>query len=250
MIEIHRTAVLIFAAFCAGGVDAIAGGGGLITVPALLATGLPPHLAIGTNKGQAVFGTFASTFAFWRRGMLDRDRIPLAMCFGFLGSCVGATLLLRIPPEPLKPIVLGLLAIAGLIVLLRPNTKRTLAQQRTKLLLIPIALLLGAYDGFLGPGVGAMLIVSFAYFFGDEMLRASGNAKIVNLSSNLAAIFLFSWRGTVLWPTAVTMAMANMLGATVGAQLAIRIGGRFVRMIVLVMVCAVMVQLAVQLWGK
>jgi uncharacterized membrane protein YfcA len=190
-------ALLVAAAFCAGLVDAIAGGGGLVSLPALLAAGLPPHVALGTNKGQAVFGATASAISFWRRGMIDRARA--------LGRAAQAA------------------ALAG------------------------IALVLGAYDGFFGPGTGSMLVVAFSVVFGDALTRASGNAKIVNLASNVAAMLLFAHRGVVLWSVALPMAAANALGATTGAHLAVRKGDRLVRAVVLVVVAAVVVKLATDL---
>ena len=108
-----------------------------------------------------------------------------------------------------------------------------------------IALGLGAYDGFFGPGVGSMLIVAFMLVFGDTITRASGNAKVVNLASNLAAVGVFAWRGTVIWSIAVPMAVANAVGASLGARLALSRGDRFVRWVVLVVVAAAMVKLAV-----
>ena len=107
--------------------------------------------------------------------------------------------------------------------------------------------ILGAYDGFFGPCVGSMLIVTFATLFDDSLVRASGNAKVVNLASNLAALALFSWRGSVLWEIALPMAAANAAGAFVGSHLAIRRGDRFVRVVVLGVVGAVAVKLAYEL---
>jgi hypothetical protein len=239
-------ALLVLAAFGAGLVDSIAGGGGLITFPALVAAGLPPHLALGTNKGQAVLGAVSSAVAFWRGDGLDRDRAAVAFGFGFVGSVLGAFAVLAVPAEPLRPVVIVLLAGAATVVLLRGHIKpRGRAPSHPRLVLAGIAVGLGAYDGFFGPGVGSMLIVAFMLVFGDTITRASGNAKVVNLASNLAAVVVFAWRGTVLWQVAVPMAVANGLGAAVGARLALKRGDRFVRWVVLVVVAAAMTKLAV-----
>ena len=238
-------ALLTLAGFAAGFVDAIAGGGGLVTLPALLAVGLPPHLALGTNKGQAVFGAVTSAYAFYRRGEMDRARIPLAFTFGFVGSCLGALALLALRPEPLKPVVLVLLvAVAALLAARRDVTPRATPVAHPRAVVAVIALVLGSYDGFFGPGVGSMLIVAFVLFLGDRLTRASGNAKVVNLASNLAAVLLFSFRGTVLWPLAVPMACGNALGAAAGARLAVTRGDRFVRVVVLSVVTALALKLA------
>ncbi len=238
-------ALLALAGFAAGFVDAIAGGGGLVTLPALLAVGLPPHLALGTNKGQAVFGAISSAYSFFKRGEMDRARMPIAFVFGFVGSCLGALALLAVRPEPLKPVVLVLLvAVAALLAARRDVTPRATPVPSPRLVAGAIALILGAYDGFFGPGVGSMLIVAFVLFLGDRLTRASGNAKVVNLASNIAAVLLFAWRGTVLWPLALPMAVANAIGAAVGARLAVKRGDKFVRVVVLSVVTLLVLKLA------
>jgi uncharacterized membrane protein YfcA len=241
-------ALCVPAALLAGVVDAIAGGGGLVTLPALLAVGLPPQLAIGTNKGQAVFGAVASFASFFRGRGIDGERAPLGFAMGFSGSLVGALALLAMRPEPLKPVVLGLLLFAAAVVLLRGHvvpTPRALLHPR--LALAALALGLGAYDGFFGPGTGSLLIVGFAAIFGDSMTRASGNAKVVNLASNVAAVGLFAIRGVILWKVALPMAVANAAGAALGARFALARGDRLVRAVVLVVVSAVAAKLLVDM---
>jgi len=243
-------ALLVGAAFLAGLIDAIAGGGGLVALPALLAAGLPPHVALGTNKGQAVFGAASSAISFWRRGMVDRDRAAVGFLAGFAGSALGAWGVLAVPLRPLRVVVIALLLIAAAVVLARRNVEarpRALGAGARIAALVGIALVLGAYDGFFGPGTGSMLVVAFAIVFGDALTRASGNAKIVNLASNVAAMLLFARHGVVVWSIALPMAAANALGATTGAHLAVRNGDRLVRSVVLVVVAAIVVKLAVDL---
>ena len=252
--------LLAGAAFLAGLVDAIGGGGGLISLPALLAAGLPPAIAIGTNKGQAIFGATSSFVSFWRRGGIDRDRAPIGFVAGFAGSCAGAWALLAMRPAPLRPLVIALLAGATLVMLVgrrnlgapaapvpppvaRPAHGVGRAGDRRTLALVVIAAGIGAYDGFFGPGAGSLLILAFALVLGDSLTRASGNAKVVNLASNLAAFLLFARRGTIIWSLALPMAAANALGATLGARLALRRGDRLVRWVVLSMVLAVIAKL-------
>ena len=237
-------ALLVLAAFSAGLVDAIAGGGGLLTVPSLLAVGLPPPVALATNKGQAVFGAVSSFASFWSRGGIDRDRAPIGFLFGFLGSLAGARVLLVVRPEPLKPIILVLLILAAAFVAWPRKPTHGEPHAWARMALVPVAFGLGFYDGFFGPGVGSMLIVAFVLLFGDTLTRASGNAKVVNLASNLAAILLFSVKGTVLWSVALPMAAANAAGAFVGARLAVKRGDRFVRVVVLAVVAALVAKMA------
>jgi uncharacterized protein len=244
------SALLLLAgvSFAAGLVDAIAGGGGLLTVPALLAVGLPPHLALATNKGQATFGAVSSFVSFWRSGGVDRPRVPIAFTCGLVGSLAGASLVLLMSPESLRPVVLALLVIAALIVVSRRSlTPAAVAVASPRAALGAMAFAFGAYDGFFGPGVGSMLIVANALLFGDGLTRASGNAKVVNLASNLAALGLFAARGMVLWQIALPMAAANALGAAVGVRLAVRRGDRFVRAVVLLVVLTLVTKLAVDI---
>jgi uncharacterized membrane protein YfcA len=243
-------ALLAAAACGAGLVDSIAGGGGLVSLPALLAAGLPPVLALGTNKGQAIFGAATSAASYWRYGAIDRDRAALGFAAAFAGSWLGARGLLAIPVAPLRAVVIVLLLTATVVVLAKRNvtpSPTTLGPRAARAALIAIAFGLGAYDGFFGPGTGSMLVIAFATAFGDTLTRASGNAKVVNLASNLAALGLFAVRGTVLWPVALPMAAANAIGAAVGAHLAVRNGDRLVRVVVLVVVLAVVVKLSIDL---
>ena len=236
MEALHVVLLLALASFAAGVVDAIAGGGGLITLPALLAAGLPPQIAIATNKGQASFGAVSSFTSFWLRDGIDRKRAPLGFLCGLLGSLAGAQVLLLVKPEPLKPVVLVLLILAAAFVAWPRKPSEGKPHDWAMIALAPVALSLGFYDGFFGPGVGSMLIVAFVLLFGDTLTRASGNAKVVNLASNLAALGLFAARGTVLWKIALPMAAANATGAFVGARLAVKRGDRLVRVVVLVVV--------------
>jgi uncharacterized membrane protein YfcA len=243
-------AVLCGTATAAGFVDAIAGGGGLLTVPALMAFVPSPHLALATNKGQAVFGAVASATSFWRGKSVDRERAPLAFLCGCVGAAAGALLQLRVRPEPLKPIALVLLVLAAAVVALRPLIVRGVVPHETSAggaRLAAIAVTIGCYDGFFGPGTGSLLIIAFVTFHGDSMTRASGNAKIVNLASNLTSFGIFAVKGTILWGVALPMAACSALGAAVGARVAMRRGDAFVRFVVLAVVASLVVKLAFDL---
>lgn len=236
--------LLALTAFVAGVVDAVAGGGGLFTVPALLAVGLPPSVALATNKGQAAPGAISSFLTFFRRGGVNRKRAPLGFAAGFIGSLIGARLLLAMRPEPLRPLIAVLLLFALSVLFFRSRiTVRKTPLSRPRLALAGVCLALGTYDGFFGPGTGSLLIVAFVTFFGDGPLAASGNAKVVNLASNLAAFSLFALRGAILWQISLPMAAANIVGARLGARLALRQGDGFVRVVVAVVVLAVVAKL-------
>ena len=242
-------ALLCAASFVAGLVDAIAGGGGLITVPILLSVGLPPQLALGTNKGQSVFGSFAALIRYLRAGLVERRRAPLTFVAGFVGSLVGACCLLIVKPDLLRPIVLVLLVFAGAVVTFRrppPATALRVRAARALPLAGAIALVLGAYDGFFGPGVGTFLILSFLWL-GGTLPQATADAKAVNFASNLAAVALFAYRGVVLWSVALPMAAAQLVGGFTGAHLAVKGGDRLIRPVVLGVVIALVFKQAVDL---
>jgi uncharacterized membrane protein YfcA len=246
--------LLMLAAFAAGVVDAIAGGGGLITLPALLAAGLPPAAALATNKGQAVFGAAASTFEFTRRGAVDRARAPYSFVAAALGSLLGAWLVLRVSPATLRPVLVALLpAAAAASLLKRPSPTTgppTLAARAPRRLAIAIALALGFYDGFFGPGTGTLLLFAYAYFFGDALVSASGNAKVANLASNLAAFVFFAASGNIRWAIALPMAAAQFAGAAVGAALAVRKGAALVRAAAVTVSIALATKVLLDVLGK
>jgi len=249
-LSLLQLAILITAAFLAGVVDAIAGGGGLITVPALLAAGLPPHVALGTNKGQSVFGAAAALANFARAGLVERRLAVATFPAGLLGSFAGAGLVLLVRPEILRPAVLVLLVAVALFLAFRPRVARAAPPppRRAAILATLLALCVGAYDGFFGPGTGTFLIVGFVGLLGMEMARASANAKVINFASNLAAVILFAAQGLILWQVALPMAAAQFAGGVAGSQLAVRGGDGLVRRVVLLVVLVLAVKLGHDLW--
>jgi uncharacterized membrane protein YfcA len=230
----HLTvAVLTLTALFAGTVDAIAGGGGLVTVPALLAAGLPPHVALGTNKAQSVWGSGASLVAFWRAGRVDRKQALFAFPLGFIGSLVGASVVIAIDEEALKAIVIALLIGAATLLLIRKPTRDADAGSRNWPVAAGLALVIGAYDGFFGPGTGTFLIVGFVALCGRSLVNASADAKVVNFASNIAAVILFTRDGVVAWEVALPMAFGQLSGGILGAHLAMKGGTRIVRIAVI-----------------
>jgi uncharacterized membrane protein YfcA len=241
-----ETGLLCVAAYLAGTVDAIAGGGGLITVPALLAVGLPPHAALGTNKGQSVWGSGAAIIRYARAGLLDwrsaRRSFPLA----FLGGMSGALLVLQVRPGVLRPLVLLLLVAAAvtLATIRIPEAADAKPRRRSAFILGAIALIVGLYDGFFGPGTGTFLIASYVILLGISLAHASADAKIVNGASNFAALVVFASQGAVVWSVAAPMLLAQVAGGWTGAHLAIRGGNRFIRVVVVLVALALVVKVA------
>ncbi len=249
-----QIALLALTALAAGTIDAIAGGGGLLTLPALLAVGIDPHHALGTNKGQSVFGSLAATIAFARAGRLDVGRARWTFPAGLLGAFAGAALVLLVDPKTLKPLVLVLLVCAALVVVLRrpPAPGETDARPapsggKARVLALGIALAIGAYDGFFGPGTGTFVLLAFVLLLREPMTHATANAKVVNFASNLASVSLFAWKGTVLWQVALPMAVGQLAGGFLGAHLAVKGGERAIRLGVLAVVGALSCKVAFDL---
>ncbi len=244
---VTTTLLLAITAAFAGTVDAIAGGGGLITVPALHVAGLPAHLALGTNKGQSVWGALAATLAFWRADRIDRKQALFAFPLGLAGSFAGARLQLLIPNKALEPIVIGMLIGAAVLLVVKKPSRDEDAPRPRWWIAALLALVIGGYDGFFGPGTGTFLIVGFVALCGRSLVHASADAKVVNLASNLAAVLTFAHAGTIEWSVALPMAVGQLLGGFIGTHLALRGGARVVRIMVVTVSAALIAKLAYDL---
>jgi uncharacterized protein len=245
-----QLALLCAVGFVAGAIDAIAGGGGLLTVPVFLAVGLPEHQTLGTNKGAMVFGAFASLARYARAGLIDWRLAAIAFPAGFAGSLVGATAVLGVDRAVLRPLVIGMLLVAGAIVALRPSRPASAERPspRGALAIVAlVALVLGSYDGFFGPGAGTFLIIAFTTLLHHALPRATADAKVVNFASNLAAVTVFGLRGTILWQISLPMAAATFLGGLTGAQIAVKGGEGLIRKVVLGVVVALVAKLSWEL---
>jgi uncharacterized membrane protein YfcA len=251
--SVGQIALLAAAAFVAGVVDAIAGGGGLVSVPALLWAGLPPQIALGTNKGQSVFGSFAAMLRYGRAGLLDRERARVTFPVGLAAAAAGALVVaFGVPREALRPAILALLvAVAGFL-LLRPSTlvPHGAPPRRPLLVAAAIAATCAAYDGVFGPGTGTFLILAFVLWLKDGAAQASADAKVVNFASNLASVIVFAFCGWVRWEIALPMAAAQFAGGVVGAGLAVRRGDGLVRRVVPFVVVAVAAKCAFDLISR
>lgn len=244
MLEIDLSLLLILAtvALLAGFFDAIAGGGGLITLPVLFIAGLDPLAALATNKFQAASATVSATWAFARRGMLDwNSGLPMAL-MAFVGGALGALSVSLVPHDLLQAGVPVLLILVAAYFAFSPRLDdQQLRKPRIPpgLFCLLIAPLLGFYDGVFGPGVGSFFMLAFMLLLGQGMLRSVGNSKLLNAACNLGALLVFAASGKLLWPLALVMALCAMLGAQLGARCAVHFGPRLIRPLV-VCVCAVM----------
>jgi uncharacterized membrane protein YfcA len=234
MVEVNLI-MLLAAALFAGFVDAIAGGGGLIQVPTLLIA-LPvesPATVFGTNKLASIFGTGNAALRYAKRIALPWGIALPAAAAAFLFSFVGAMAVAWLPKEIVRPLVLGLLVLVMAYTVVKPDfgvisgVRLAPALERSRAMWVGVVL--GFYDGFFGPGAGSFLIFAFVRFFRLDFLHASSAAKVVNFATNAAALAYFVPNGHVLWMTGLAMAAFNIVGALLGARLALRHGSGFVR---------------------
>ncbi|MEY4485405.1 MAG: hypothetical protein RL693_2857 [Verrucomicrobiota bacterium] len=233
----------------AGFIDAIAGGGGLISVPALLWAGLPPQMALGTNKMQSSWGTLMAVRNYVRAGLVAWKDVRLTVIFTFVASCLGTWTVTQISNEALKKIVPWMLLSIAVYVLLRPGLGKTAAKARLSLgaFAALAGTVLGFYDGFFGPGAGAFWAMACISLLGLELTRATAFTKVVNLTSNLASLLVFILTARVNYEVAAAMIAGQLIGARMGAGMAIKHGAPFIRIIFLTVVFALVSKL---LWDQ
>jgi uncharacterized membrane protein YfcA len=240
--------LLLGAAFLAGFVDSIVGGGGLIQIPVLFGVfaGAPAALLLGTNKVASVFGTAVAAVQYVRRVQVAWNTVVPATVGALAFAFLGAWSVSQIPPDVLRTVLPLVLAAVAWYTFKRKDfgtrhaPLHTGRGERVRGALAGSAI--GFYDGFFGPGTGSFLIFVFVRWFGFDFIRASAAAKVVNVACNLAAITWFASSGRVMWGLALTMATANVSGALVGSRLAIARGTGFVRQLVLVVVMVLIVK--------
>ncbi|GAB1366371.1 TSUP family transporter [Candidatus Cloacimonadaceae bacterium] len=220
--------------FLAGFIDAIAGGGGLISLPAYWSVGIPPHLALGTNKFSSCFGTVFSTANYFKAKMIDVPVALLSAAFALLGSWLGATTALHVSAKILNYLLVVLIPIVAVISL---TSRKMGYESRAHLLGLGYRLLLGGlaglgigfYDGFFGPGTGTFLILIYTSLLHYDFVKANGNTKVVNLASNVAALITFSVSGHVYLPLAIPGAICGITGNILGSKLVILKGNKLIK---------------------
>lgn len=230
-------------------VDAIAGGGGLISLPAYLITGMPAHMAIGSNKFSAAAGTIISTIRFIKSGNLHLKIALQTAVIAFVGSAVGAKLALCTSDYYLRIIMMIFLPCVAIFVLF--NSKQMndvsrferLSRVRVLLGMILVGMLIGIYDGFFGPGTGTFLILAFTTVLGFDLKRACGNTKIVNLATNMSALMVFIAAGQVYYEVVIPATAFSILGNWLGSGLAIKKGAKFIRPVMLFVLCLLLVKM-------
>lgn len=246
--ELSTLLFLLLAGGLAGFVDAIAGGGGLITIPALLATGMSPVSALATNKLQSSFGAFTATRTFWRAGMIDLQRMRLAVILTFIGSAIGTLLIQQLDAGQLSRLLPYLLIGIALYFGFSPRVGDSDSKMRISLITFSVtcAPLIGFYDGFFGPGTGSFFAIAFVALAGMNIRTATANTKLLNFTSNIAALLFFILGGHVVWLAGLVMAGGQLIGARLGAGMVISKGSRLVRPLLVITALSISVRLLLQ----
>ena len=237
------TAVAVLTGF----IDAIAGGGGLIMLPALIFAGVPPLNALATNKLQSMFGTATAFSNFARAGLVDWRQNILAMALVFVGASGGVVLIQSIDPRALSLVIPALLIVVALYFLLSPRMTDDDAHQRlSQAGYGPVAAAIGAYDGFFGPGTGSFFTASLVALRGLGLTRATALTKLLNLTSNVASVLLFALGGQMWWLLGLCMAAGAMTGGYIGSHTAMRFGAQVIRPLLVLISLGLTARL---LWG-
>ncbi|MBQ8718349.1 MAG: sulfite exporter TauE/SafE family protein [Clostridia bacterium] len=240
--------------FLAGLIDGISGGGGIISLPAYLMTGMPLNMAYGCNKMQSFLGTSASLFKYARSGLVDLRPALIACVTAIVGSMVSTKIMFVLPDDVKKIIIVAAMAFIIVLTLLvsrfhleNRELRKLPLSLASVLLCLVCGLLLGLYDGFFGPGCGTVALMLFSVIFGYDMRVATGNGKVIIVVSNLIALVSYIAKGSILYEIAIPASIANILGSYLGAYLAVRNGKRLVKWILYLVIAVLIVQAILKL---
>ena len=249
MDSIFLVTFLGIAAFLAGLVDAVVGGGGLIQLPALLSAypNTSTATVFATNKIASLVGTSGAAYNYMRKVSIPYKIVLPGALAAFVGAALGASVVTLLPKEVMRPLVLVMLILVGAYTLLKKNLGQGAGNIqesfRTKLIIIGIGAVVGFYAGFFGPGAGSFFIFLLVRFTGMDFLQASTSAKIMNVCTNLGALLYFGVSVEVMWKLGIFMAVCNLIGAQIGSSVAIKKGSAFVRKVFLVVVSILIIKL-------
>ncbi|BAH41995.1 MULTISPECIES: TSUP family transporter [Brevibacillus] len=249
--DLSTIVLLAVFGFVAAFIDSTVGGGGLISLPALLGLGMPPYLALGTNKLAGTISSATSSYTFIKNGKFDKKLMLILFPVSLIGAYFGAKTVLFVPQEFLKVLVVIMMALIFVYTLFNKRFGQDSNYKGlTKFTLgigIPFTFLIGFYDGFFGPGTGSFFVFLMVLLFGYDFVIAAGNGRILNLASNISALFVFTMEGKVVFMTGLIMGIAMLLGANLGAKMAIKTGVRYVRPLFLVVSITLIVKMVYEL---
>ncbi len=244
-ITLQMIVIVVIGIFTASFVDAIAGGGGIVSVPVYLMAGLPAHMALGTNKLSSGLGTLASTGRFIKNGCVEWKLAPLSIVLALVGSYFGTKLQLMVPESYLQKLLLVVLPIVAFVVLRQrsfPEETEPMSPVKRHLIVYAASLVVGSYDGFYGPGTGTFLLLIFCNWAKLDVRTAAGNVKLVNLSSNIGSLIRALMSGTVFWQLGMIGVVASVAGHYVGSGLAIQNGSKIVRPVVVIVLILLVIK--------
>ncbi len=243
--EVTTILLLALAAFAAGFVDAIAGGGGLLALPSLLLAGLDPVSALATNKLQGTFGTASATDTFWKKGKLNPRNHIAEVILVFIGASLGVLAIAYAPTHVLNAIMPVLLIAIAIYFALSPRLTDQSSNPRLKpaAFTFGFAPVIGFYDGIFGPGTGSFFMLALVSLFGCGLIDATGRTKLLNFTSNVASLIMFAFGGKIVWTIGLIMGVAQFAGAQFGSHLAIRNGASIIRPLLVVVCIAMAVRL-------
>lgn len=234
--------------FIAGFIDSAAGGGGLISLPAYIAAGIPVHVATGTNKCSSALGTIFSAWNFFKNGKVHIKSAICSSAAALIGSYIGAMLNMIVDEYALRIVMIAAVPIVAVFVVFKRDfgdEDKSGEKTTLKIMILSsvIGLVIGCYDGFFGPGTGTFLIFAFTIIIGFDMLTASGNAKFVNLSSNIAALIAYTVNGNVIWRIGIPAAAFCIAGNILGSRMAIKKGSKFIKPMFLIILAILFVKI-------
>lgn len=247
MIGVELLVLLFFTGFVSGFVDSIAGGGGLISVPVLMATGMSPQVVLGTNKLQSSFGALSSAYNYTRKGVVDiRECVP-GIIFTIIGASLGTITVQLLSPDFIRQLVPFLLIPVFVYTVFSGGLGTASdAKMPHNLFFFIAGLSIGFYDGFFGPGTGSFWAAGLVFFLGMELTHATGTTKVMNLTSNVVALILFIIGGNVNYQVGFVMAVGCVIGARVGSSMAMKKGARFIRPVFVTIVLITIIRLFYQ----
>lgn len=245
--DILKLFFLCCASFCAAFVDSIAGGGGIISVPAFLMTGLDPHFALGTNKFASTTASFTSSLNFMLHGKVNKKLMSILAPFTLVGAVIGVNAVLRIDEHFLYTLVIVLILFVGVYSLFSKSMGSEYKFEGLNKFNITagilLAGLLGFYDGFFGPGTGSFLIFGLIYIFKFDFLHASGSGKFLNFTSNITSLIIFALNGRIMLTYGIPSAVFMVFGAKIGTKMALNKGSKIIKPLFITMSMAAAVKL-------
>ncbi len=244
--------VLLLTGLVAGLIDSIAGGGGLITLPVALAVGMPPKIALGTNKFQSSFGSFTATYYYLKHGIVSLRGSWLGILFTFLGAAAGAWGVQQVNSAVLNRVIPFLLLIIVIYTLVTPKFGDLEKRPRVtpSIFFVIAGLVLGFYDGFFGPGVGSFWAMAFVFFRGMDLTKATGATKLMNFTSNIVSCIIFLAGGYVWFGAGISMAAGEIIGARIGSHMVIRKGTSLIRPIYITIVIVTTLKLLYNAYSR